>query len=121
MRVNGTGLGAIVVVAALALAATEVSAQAMMGRVSVKIVDPDGQPIPDVTITVTSPAMPSFELVKTTSKKGKALIAISDTTQAYEVRLEKAGYLPQSGPLQVAAGGSRSIVAADYAIVPPGA
>jgi tetratricopeptide (TPR) repeat protein len=109
MRLKANGLGAMVVVLALALAAPEAAAQAMMGRVSVKIVDPDGQPIPDVTITVTSPAMPSFELVKTTSKKGKALLAISDTTQAYEVRLEKAGYLPQQGPLEVMAGGTQEV------------
>jgi tetratricopeptide (TPR) repeat protein len=109
MRLKARGLGVILMVAALALAAPEAAAQAQMGRVSVKIVDPDGQPLADVTITVTSPALENFELVKTTSKKGKAVLAISDTTQPYQVRLEKAGFQPQMGPLEVSAGGTLEV------------
>ncbi len=102
-------LAMITACAVLWAAAPEAVAQAQMGRVSLKVVDPDGRPLPDVTVTVTSPALDTFELVKTTNKKGKALLAISDTTLPYTIRLEKNGWAPREEPLQVLAGGTFAV------------
>ena len=102
-------LAMITACAVLWAAAPEAAAQAQMGRVALKVVDPEGRPLPDVTVTVTSPALDAFELVKTTNKKGSALLAISDTTQPYTIRLEKDGWAPREEPLQVLAGGTAGL------------
>jgi tetratricopeptide (TPR) repeat protein len=106
MRFAARLVGMTVMAGVLWGTAPDLAAQAQMGRIAARVVDRDGKPLADVKITVTSPALDTLEIVKTTNKKGKALIAISDTTQPYEIRFEKPGFMTRAEPLQVAAGGT---------------
>ena len=106
MKLAARLFGTVVAAAIVWGAPSDAAAQAQMGRVSVRVVDPDDEPLADVTITVTSPDVTSLKIVKTTSKKGKALIAISDVNLNYQIRFEKAGYETVTEPLKAVAGGT---------------
>jgi Tfp pilus assembly protein PilF len=59
-----------------------------------KIVDPEDKPIPGVTVTATSPLIPSFKEVLTTDKKGMFIVDFRDVDVTYHYRFDKAGYQP---------------------------
>lgn len=59
-----------------------------------KVLDPDGAPIAGVTVTATSPDVPSFREVATTDKKGLFIVDFRDVGVTYHYRFEKAGYTP---------------------------
>ncbi len=62
------------------------------GRLVGKIVDPDGKPIPEVVVTVTSPDIPSFKDVQTSDKKGMFTVDFRQVDVTYKYRFDKAGY-----------------------------
>jgi tetratricopeptide (TPR) repeat protein len=68
-----------------------VSAQAA-GRLSARVIDHEGNPIPGVEVTVTTPDLEEYEERATTNKKGKFLMSHTDTTLSYTYRLEKEGF-----------------------------
>jgi len=62
------------------------------GRLIGKVVDPEGNPIPGVTVTATSPDIPSFREVMTTDKKGVFKVDFDRIYVVYHYRFEKLGY-----------------------------
>ena len=65
---------------------------AQKGRLIGKVVDPNGNPIPGVAVTVTSPQVPKFKEVLTTDKKGIFLVDLTTIDVTYQYRFEKVGY-----------------------------
>ncbi len=68
----------------------DVSAQ-QAGRIAGTVLDPDGNPIEGVTITVSEESLPR-DIVKTTNKKGKFTVAHSQGGMRFQYKLEKEGY-----------------------------
>jgi tetratricopeptide (TPR) repeat protein len=72
-------------VAGLALAARK-------GRLIGKVIDPDGKPIPGVSVTATAPEIPNFKEILTTDKKGMFILDFEQLDVMYRYRFERAGY-----------------------------
>lgn len=66
---------------------------ARLGRLIGKVVDPDGKPIPGVTVTTTSPSIPDFKQVATTDDKGLFKVDFERIAIVYHYELEKAGFV----------------------------
>lgn len=64
------------------------------GRISVKVVDVEGNAIPDVRVIVTSPDLDDYQESFSTNKKGKVLVSHSDSTLSYAYKFEKEGFQP---------------------------
>lgn len=77
-------LGALLLVPGLLFA----QAQA---RVEVVVVDEKGEPVPDVTITITSAEIGYHEVLET-NKRGKAAVIFVDGTRNYDFQLAKEGF-----------------------------
>jgi len=73
------------------------------GRVLGQVREPDGKPVPGATATITSPEF-KFELKKTADARGDFTVVILDATRKYVIRIEKEGYIPTQGPLDVHVG-----------------
>jgi tetratricopeptide (TPR) repeat protein len=116
MRLSPRVMGSMLVGMVFFLTAPETAAQT--ARVSGKVVDPGGQPVGGVTITVTTPDSDRFEMVKTTNKKGSVVFNLTTVEWEYEIRLEKEGYQTKAEPLRFAIGGT---VTAQWILAPNGA
>ncbi len=80
---------------ALGLAlASGLEAQTTFGRITIKIVDENGDPLPEATVSVTCDSLAGFSEEKTTDKKGKATFGVADATYTYNFRFAKDGYNP---------------------------
>jgi Tfp pilus assembly protein PilF len=109
---------AVIVIAVAVLAVpTMVSAQAA-GRLSAKVIDHEGNPIPGVQVTVTSSDLVDYEERTKTNKKGKFLMSHTDTTLRYTYRLEKEGFQPVVETVRVNAGGVTEVI---FRMLPEGA
>jgi len=87
-----TLMQALLVCAGLLLAALlEAGTQ---GRVTGRITDSTGNGVPDVVVTVTTPAIKNFKLTVKTDKNGQYGLIVNDATLRYHVRFEKEGYNP---------------------------
>lgn len=62
------------------------------GRLVGKVLDPEGNPIPGVVVTVTAPEIPSFREVQTSDKKGMFTVDFRQIDVTYQYRFDKAGY-----------------------------
>ena len=62
------------------------------GRLLGKVLDPEGNPIPGVVVTVTAPEIPSFREVQTSDKKGMFTVDFRQVDVTYRYRFDKAGY-----------------------------
>lgn len=62
------------------------------GRLIGKIVDGDGKPIADVTVTVTAQQLPNFGHTVKTDKRGTFTIDFDEVNIVYHYRFDKAGY-----------------------------
>jgi hypothetical protein len=67
--------------------------QGRLGRISGKVSDGGGEPIPDVKITITTKSNSKFRKELTNGKDGTWATFLNDTTQPYHYRFEKPGYL----------------------------
>lgn len=74
-----------VLIPALALAAKKAT---LVG----KIIDPTGKPIEGVTVTVTSPDIPSFKEIVTTDRKGVFTVDFEKIEVTYQYRFDKTGF-----------------------------
>ncbi|MCP3962178.1 MAG: tetratricopeptide repeat protein [bacterium] len=74
--------------------AASLAAQTTFGRVTIKIVDEQDQPLPGVTIIATSSSLVDYREEKTTDKKGKVNFGFTDATHTYDFRFEKEGFNP---------------------------
>ena len=101
-------------VAAMVAITTDAAAQAG-GRVSGKVTDQSGNPIEGVLVTALSPSMESFKIEKTTNKKGKFVIAFTDSASRYVVELKKEGYQTIVAPINPTPGQTRLV---EYVLLP---
>jgi tetratricopeptide (TPR) repeat protein len=62
------------------------------GRVTVVVKNDDGEPIKDVKVTVTTPALERFREEKTTNKRGKAIFSFADVSFPYKFEFEHGAY-----------------------------
>jgi tetratricopeptide (TPR) repeat protein len=92
-------------------------ASAQMARISGVVVDPDGQPIPGATLIISSPNSESFEMVKSTNKKGKVTLSFTNIEWQYQLRIEKEGYQTRTEPLELTIGGTMN---AEWTLLPRG-
>jgi tetratricopeptide (TPR) repeat protein len=95
-------------VIALVAITNDAAAQAA-GRISGKVQDESGKPIEGVQITALSPSMESFKIEKTTNKKGKFIIAFTDSGASYVVEIKKDGYKTIMAPINPVAGQTRLV------------
>lgn len=77
-------LGAMLI-AAGAIAGTQ-------GRLSGTVTGPDGAPLKDVVITVTTPNISTFKLTTRTDDRGKYAVIVNDATIPYRFHFERDGY-----------------------------
>src|SRR5947199_10154912 len=73
------------------------------GRVLGTVRDTSGKPVAGATATINSPEF-KFELKKTSDAKGQFTIVLLDATRKYTIRVEKEGYIPTQGPLDIKLG-----------------
>lgn len=85
------------------------------GRISGKIEDQAGNPIEGVQVTATSPTLNSFKAEKTTNKKGKFVLAFTDSTASYVIELKKEGYQTIVAPVNPVPGQTRMV---EYVLLP---
>lgn len=69
-------------------------ALAQQARLVGKVVDPDGKPIPEVSVTATSPEIKDFKEVRKTDKKGAFILDFRYLGVTYHYRFVKPGYAP---------------------------
>jgi Tfp pilus assembly protein PilF len=74
------------------LMAAGLSAAFREARLVGKVVDPEGNPIPGVTVTVTSPSIPEFKEVEVTNDKGVFKVDFERISVVYVYLFEKLGY-----------------------------
>ena len=80
--------------------AAGLAAQTTFGRLTIKIVDEQGEPLPGVTITATCFSLVDYREEKITDKKGKATFGFTDATYTYGFQFEKEGYNPANKPIK---------------------
>jgi tetratricopeptide (TPR) repeat protein len=85
--------GRLAAVFAVLLAATAAQA-GTQGRMAGTITDSAGNPIAGVLITLTTPAIKTFEVKTRSGKDGHYGAIVNDATLMYHVRFEKEGYAP---------------------------
>jgi len=73
-------------------------------RISGRVIDGEGNPIPTATITITTDEQPSFEKVIKVTDKGTFKALILDATMHYVFHVEAPGFLPYQEPFKVAIG-----------------
>jgi len=83
---------ALVMFLLLVVAVPGLVSAARKGRLVGRVVDPEGVPIEGVTVTATSAAVPTFNEVRTTDKKGAFIVDFEIVNVTYHYRFEKAGY-----------------------------
>jgi tetratricopeptide (TPR) repeat protein len=114
MRTINRSIVFILCVAALVGITDDAAAQAG-GRISGKVEDQAGNPIEGVRVTAFSPDMESFKVEKTTDKKGKFVLAFTDSTASYVVELKKDGYQTIVAPINPVPGQTRLV---EYVLLP---
>jgi tetratricopeptide (TPR) repeat protein len=97
------------------LAITNDAAAQAGGRISGKVEDQAGKPIEGVQVTAISPDMESFRLEKTTNKKGKFVLAFTDSTVSYVIELKKEGYQAIAAPINPVPGQTGLV---EYVLLP---
>ena len=89
-------LGLVTVIHVAMLASPAIGGQE--GRVAGTVVDPDGNPLADVQITVKARDY-EFETTRTSNKKGRFNVLVMDATREYGIILEKEGFMTIQEPL----------------------
>ncbi len=106
---------ALLLAGGLALAATAWG-QAQ-GRVTGKILDPQGEPIEGATVTLEAQEI-LLEVTDTTNRKGRYTIAVVDATKGYTITISAEGFQTHSQPIDVPLGDA---LRADFTLAPAGA
>lgn len=88
------------------------------GSLGGTVVNEQGEKLEGVVVTVFS----SEETrTGTTNKKGRFRLMVMDATQSFTMRLEREGYLPQEGPIQLAVGSAVNLTWTMVAVPSEGA
>jgi tetratricopeptide (TPR) repeat protein len=77
----------------LTLAAPALVSAERVGRLIGRVLDPDGNPIPGVTVVATCQDLPDFKQVSTTDKKGVFKVDFEKTDHVYVYEFSKAGLI----------------------------
>ena len=75
------------------------------GRISGLIIDPEGNPIPDVAVTVSAVEV-DIQRATESNKKGKFMITVLNAARSYIIRLEKEGFQTIEQPIDPPSGGT---------------
>lgn len=102
MRRTTVWLSALVLV----LLATAPVLAVTQGRIMGKVVDEEGNPIPDVTIEITTPELDDYRDTVTTNKKGRFTAVFLDATKNYLLEFKKKGYRSFEEPVKPQPGGN---------------
>ena len=78
-------------------------AAAEAARVSGRVVDENGALLSGARVVLTRPGT-AFSQEKSSDAKGQVMLVVLDATVPYQVRVEKAGFEPFEGPLEVQPG-----------------
>jgi tetratricopeptide (TPR) repeat protein len=111
--VNRSFVFVLCVIALVAI--TDNAAAQAGGRISGKVEDQAGKPIEGVQVTAISPDMESFKAEKITNKKGKFVLAFTDSTASYVIELKKEGYQTIVAPVDPVPGQTRLV---EYVLLP---
>ncbi len=90
---------------ALALALAPAGWAATGGRVAGEVVNPQGEPLADVQVTIRGQEV-EYEKAAVTNRKGKFTVVLLDASRTYMIRLQKAGYRTVVEPLDPEVGGT---------------
>jgi tetratricopeptide (TPR) repeat protein len=101
-------------VAAMVAVTNDAAAQAG-GRISGKVEDQAGKPIEGVQVIAISPDLETFKVEKVTNKKGKFVLAFTDSTASYVIELKKEGYQTIVAPINPVPGQTRMV---EYVLLP---
>jgi tetratricopeptide (TPR) repeat protein len=69
-------------------------ATAQPARIQMTITDPNGQPLPDVQVMLTTPDRGDVKVKAASNPKGKATVMVPNVALVYDVVLEHEGYQP---------------------------
>ena len=64
------------------------------GRLSLTLLDPEGEPVVGAVVRVSRPDSPRSAKERTTDKKGRVLISFADATASYRLQIEAEGFHP---------------------------
>ena len=64
------------------------------GRLLLVFKDAEGNPVPGVEVTITCDAITTFRQEKTSNKKGRVTVSVTDATHIYNLRAEHGAYPP---------------------------
>lgn len=84
----------------------ETASAQTFGRVVLVIKDEEGNPVKDVKVTVTTKEITNFLEEKTTNKKGRVVVSVTDATRTYDFRIEHGAYPPLDMQIKPALGGT---------------
>jgi tetratricopeptide (TPR) repeat protein len=65
-----------------------------VGRLSLTLLDAEGEPLPGARVRVTCAKLPRFEREATSDKKGRVLLTFPEGTTSYRLQIEKEGFHP---------------------------
>jgi tetratricopeptide (TPR) repeat protein len=78
-------------------------------RLEGHVTDTKGKPIPNATVTITSPEVSTFNKVITADADGGFKFLILDATRHYQFHIEAPGFQPQERPFKVSAGSTDNV------------
>ncbi len=113
---------ALILALALFLTAGGVAFAQTFGRVTVVVSDDQGNPLEGVKVVVTTPELGSFREEKTTNKKGRVTVSVTDATKTYDFHFEKEGFPSANFPIKPQVKGSvtREITMSQQPAAPSG-
>lgn len=79
------------------------------GRIMGQVIDENGEPVPEVTITITTPELTDYEDVVETNKKGRFTAVFLDATKNYMFKFEKKGFRTLEEPVKPTPGDNRRV------------
>jgi len=79
-------------------------------RIACEVLDHNDKPIMGAVVTATTPTIASLTISKTTNKKGKCTISLSDGTVPYTLEITKQGYQTLTAEVQPKLGGTEKRV-----------
>jgi len=79
------------------------------GRIMGEVVDENGEPVPGVTLVITTPELTDYRDELTTSKKGRFTAVFLDATKSYMFKFQKEGFRTLEEPVKPEVGQNRRV------------
>jgi tetratricopeptide (TPR) repeat protein len=74
------------------------------GRMLLLFKDADGNPLPDVHVVITCDDITTFKQEKTSNKKGRVTVSVTDATHLYKIHAEHGAYPPFDSEIKLQLG-----------------